>query len=129
MNSKPNYLALFILILVCANFGGGAIEAQARDRHASGRLIVQRSPTFGTNLVIRLSIDGQRVANIPQNHRYDGFVSAGPHVLTALALPNSPFRRPGSTRVSIHSGQTHIFTAGWDADRLRPRPATLSEEG
>ena len=128
MSSKPYYIRLFILVLVCANFGGGAIEAQARDHHTSGRLIVQRSPDFGSNLVIRLSIDGERVANIPRDHRYDGFVPAGPHVLTLLALPNSPFRRPGSTRVIIQPGRTHLLTAGWDADRLVLRPSSYSNE-
>jgi hypothetical protein len=128
MRSRPNNIAFSILVFIsaCAVFVGATGEAQAREHRSGGRLIVQRAPNFGGNLVIRLSIDGMRVANIPRNHSYDGYVSAGRHVLTVLALPNSPFRRPGSTRVHIESGRTHVFTAGWDADQLVLRPSSLS---
>src|SRR4029077_8228860 len=60
----------------------------------SGRLIVQRAPNFGTDLVVRLSIDGTRVADIPRNQHYGSFLSAGHHVLTVLALPKTDSRRP-----------------------------------
>ena len=88
-----------------------------------GRVIVQRAPNFGTDLSIRLSIDGKKVANIPRNQHYGGVLSAGRHVLTALALPNTQSRRPTSISVTIKSSQVYIFTAAWEGDRLILRPS------
>ena len=84
----------------------------------TARWIVQRTPNFGSDLFIRLLIDGKQVANIPRNQHYGGFISAGRHTVTALALPNTEARRPTSIRLTAKAGQVYIFTASWDADRL-----------
>ena len=88
-----------------------------------GRLIVQRAPNFGSDLFIRLSIDGKRAADIPRNQHYGGVLAAGRHTLTALALPNTQSRRPTSIGVTIKSGKVYIFTATWEGDRLILRPS------
>ena len=90
----------------------------------TARLIVQRAPNFGTDLAIRLSIDGKQVANIPRNQHYGGVVSAGGHTITAMALPNTEQRRPTSIRLTAKSGQVYIFTASWNGDRLILVPST-----
>src|SRR5580693_8159349 len=105
---------------------GAATNGQARPRPTPsptltgkvGRVIVQRAPNFGSDLFIRLSIDGKRVADIPRNQHYGGVVAAGRHTLTALALPNTESRRPTSMRLIVKAGQVYIFTATWDSDRL-----------
>src|SRR5881397_1047815 len=91
----------------------------------SGRLIVQRAPNFGTDLSIRLLVDGKKVANIPRNQHYGGVLAAGRHVLTALALPNTQSRRPTTIGVTIKSRQVYIFTATWEGDRLVLRPSNF----
>src|SRR5437868_14751640 len=91
----------------------------------AGRLIVQRAPNFGTDLSIRLLVDGKRVANIPRNQHYGGVLAAGRHTVTALALPNTQSRRPTSIVVTIKSGKVYIFTAAWEGDRLVLRPSTF----
>jgi hypothetical protein len=90
----------------------------------TARLIVQRAPNFGSDLFIRLSIDGKRVADIPRNQHYGGFVSAGRHTITALTLPNTEARRPTSMRLVAKAGQVYIFTATWNSDRLVLMPST-----
>jgi hypothetical protein len=90
-----------------------------------GRLIVQRAPNFGTDLSIRLLIDGKRAGDIPRNQHYGGVLAAGRHVVTALALPNTQSRRPTSISVTIKSGKVYIFTAAWEGDRLILRPSTF----
>ena len=116
----------FLVIAVAIFIFGAVPEADARSQHSGGRLIVQRAANFGGDLFIRLSIDGRRVANIPLAHRYEGYLSAGRHRVTLEVLPNTEFRKPSSTRVTIRSGRTHIFTAGWDGDNLVLRPSTIS---
>src|ERR1051325_1535455 len=64
---------LRLIILICALSLPHA-EMWAAERQTSktsaktpARLIVQRAPNFGTSLVVRLSIDGTKVADIPRN--------------------------------------------------------------
>src|ERR1700676_4523565 len=92
--------------------------AQGGESHNSARLIVQRAPNFGTNLIVQLSIDGKRTADIPRDQHYGGSLSAGRHVLTVNVRPNTESRRPTSSRVKIESGHVYIFTAAWESDRI-----------
>ena len=116
MNSRHNPRIILIFAFACAIFVSGT-EIQARESRTGGRLIVQRVPNFGTNLVAQLSIDGRKLADIPRDQHYEGFVSAGHHVLTVIALPNTEFRRPTSIGLTVQSGRTYIFTAAWESDR------------
>ncbi|MBV9618054.1 MAG: hypothetical protein JO201_02480 [Verrucomicrobia bacterium] len=122
----------FILLLVGSVALSVASDTQARPRPTPsptpsgkvGRIIVQRAPNFGSDLFIRVSIDGKRVANIPRNQHYGGIVPAGTHTLTVITLPNTESRRPTSIRLIVKSGQVYIFTAAWSADRLVLVPST-----
>ena len=130
MNSRYDSTSriFLILALACAFCVSGA-ETEARTSHTGTRLIVQRAPNFGTEVVVHLSIDGKKVAEIQRDHRYEGFVSAGRHVLTVLPMPNIELRRPTSLRVTMRSGRTYIFTATWEPDRgVVLRRATSSVE-
>jgi hypothetical protein len=81
-----------------------------------GRVIVQRAPNFGSGLVVRLSIDGTRVANIPRNQHYGDIVPAGRHVLSVV-VPNSR-AQPTSVRLSVKSGHVYIYTVAWASGRV-----------
>src|SRR6267143_5867621 len=118
MNLFPR--ALVGAVAVCAILVS-ATDANARARatptpapsatgHSTGRVIVQRAPNFGTDLSIRLLIDGKKVAEIPRNQHYGGVLAAGRHVVAALALPNTESRRPTSIVVQIKAGKVYIFT-------------------
>ena len=141
MRSRHNSASRLFLILafacaICAtstanqtsitnsNLTNAPASMFTRNSQNGGRLIVQRSPDFGTDLVAHLLIDGREVANIQRDHRYDRFVSAGDHVLTVLAVPNSGFRHPTSTRLSVQPGRTYVFTAVWESDRVVLRRST-----
>src|SRR6266850_7317714 len=104
MNSKHNFTSKIfrVLAFACVFFVSGT-ETQARTTHKGAHLIVQRAANFGTEVVARLSVDGRRVADIQRDHRYDGFVSAGRHVLSVTPMPNIELRRPTSVRVTVRS--------------------------
>lgn len=129
MNSRHNFSGRLFLILAfaCAFFISG-IVIQARTSHSGARLIVQRASNVGTELAIHLSIDGRKIADIQRDHRYDDFVSAGPHVLTVVPMPNIELRQPTSLHVSVRSGRTYVFTAGWEADRFGLRRSTFAND-
>jgi hypothetical protein len=113
---------VLILSSVCIAFA--AINSATAAGQPAARLIVQRTANFGTNLVIRLSIDGRHIADIPQAQHYGGFLSPGRHVISALSLPNTESRRPTSVMVIARPGQLYIYTALWYSDRLLLRPST-----
>ena len=125
---KSVYIGMAIL---CA-LGASAANVHARARATptptpvpskSARLIVQRAPNFGTDLSIRLWVDGKKVADVPRNQHYGGILAAGRHAVTALALPNTQSRRPTSMVLRMKPGKVYIFTAMWEGDRLVLRPS------
>lgn len=123
-NGFGGFLALVCAIFFATGARTTAEGAPASKAKGSARLIVQRAPNFGTNLVVRLSIDGKRVANIPRNQHYGGNLSAGHHSLTVIAIPNTESRRPTSIRVTVKTGRSYVYTALWDKNRLVLREST-----
>src|SRR5256886_13735085 len=129
---RRNFVAriFFVLALVLAIFASGT-GAQARERISKaslaltgkvGRLIVQRTPNFGTHLSIRMSIDGKKVANIGRNQHYGGVLSARRHVGTLLAPPNTEARRPTSIALTIQSGPVYVLSPTTDSHPAGLRP-------
>jgi hypothetical protein len=105
---------LLLAVIACAIFAGNG-EARAASRGA--RLIVQRAPNFGNDRVVQLWIDRRKVAEIPRDQHYEGFVSGGHHTLSVLSLPNTESRQPTGMGLTLRSGRTYIFTAQWDSVR------------
>src|SRR5438093_13439372 len=108
----------FVLALTLSIFASGT-SAPARERVSKvspaltgkvGRLIVQRTPNFGTHLSIRMSIDGKKEADIGRKQHYGAVLSAGRHVVTVLALPNTEERRPTSIALTIKACPEYIYT-------------------
>ena len=129
MNSRHNFTSRICLVLAFACvFLMGGTATEARTSHEGARLIVQRAPNVGTEVVVHLSIDDREVADIQRDHRYDVFLSAGRHVLSVVALPNIESRRPTVLRVTLGSGRTYVFTATWDMDRLVLRRSTFARD-
>ena len=108
--------AVFLILpLFCGIF---VVSPEIQASHNGGRLIVQRAPNFGTDIVVHLSIDGREFADIVRDRRYDGFISAGHHVLSVVALPNIEHRRPTAMSLTVQRGHTYVFTAVWESDRV-----------
>jgi hypothetical protein len=89
--------------------------AQA-SKPQTGRLVVQRSPTFGSRTYLQLWIDGSKVANIGPGQRYDESIPAGHHVL-AMNYTARTQHQPTSMRLTVHPGETYAFTAIREADQ------------
>src|SRR6266446_2981716 len=102
-------LAFTSVILICA--------AESRATSRGARLIVQRGPNFGNDRVVQLWIDRRKVAEIPRDQHYEGFVPGGHHTLGVLSLPNTESRQPTAIGLTLRSGRTYIFTATWDSVR------------
>jgi len=127
MKSRYNFAGKtsLILALVCAI----SISTVAQGSPGPGRLIVERAPNFGWNLAFHLQIDGKSVATIVQGRRYDGWLSAGHHVLTVYKVPYTGYAEPTSTTVDVQPGGTYDFTATWDSNLVYLRPPVALSPG
>ena len=126
--SNPTKL---LLIAIAFSFLAGA-TAKAGDmssmsslpRNSSAfthnsHLIVRRAADFGTDIYLRLFIDGIHVTTLALNEGYEAIVRPGQHVLSIATGPSFA----GKTRYTYHHvtmkrGESYAFTALWvEADR------------
>jgi len=113
--------AIHILSLACACLipAGCATNLEtAPPPTNAGHLLVYRVANFGTDLSLVLSVDGKDVTSLTEGRNYDGYLSAGQHVLTARVDPNRVGTRPGRKTVTIKAGQTYSYTAAWSGGNL-----------
>ena len=121
MKPRQNFArkVLLILVFACAI----CISTVAQARPGFGRLMVNRVPNFGWNLAFHLDIDGQSMGSIVQGHHFEGWVPAGPHVLTVYKVPRVYYSEPTSTIVDVQPGWSYLFNAMWDSNLVFLRPA------
>jgi hypothetical protein len=115
MNSRFTLVVRFFSLVVAGfSICMSSQPAQASDPQ-TGRLIVQRSPTFGSRTYLQLWIDGNKVANIGPGHRYDESIPAGHHVLAVNYTPRTR-HQPTSMQLTVRPGKIYAFTAIRESD-------------
>jgi hypothetical protein len=113
MNIKSGFLRVLTILAFAIAICWSSQAAQPSSTD-SGRLVVQRSPTVGSKVFLRLSIDGE-VHNIGPGSRYDEPISAGHHVLIVDTPTNE--HQPTSMSLTVDPGQTYAFTATRGSDQ------------
>ena len=115
MNSRFTLVVgFFSLVVAGLSICMSGQPAQASNPQ-TGRLVVQRSPTFGSKTYLQLWIDGNKVANVGPGHRYDESIPAGHHVLAVNYTPRTQ-HQPTSMRLTVRRGETYAFTAIRESD-------------
>jgi len=112
---------IHMLSLACAGLiftGCATSQSTAPIPANSGHLVVTRVANFGTDLSLGLSVDGKDVGSFTEGRNYDGYLSAGQHVLTARVDPNRVGTRPGRKTLTVKAGQTYSYTAAWSGGNL-----------
>ena len=119
MKRYSSIIHIVSLVCACLIFTGCATnQATAPIPANSGHLIVTRVANFGTDLSLVLSVDGKDVGSFTEGRNYDGYLSAGQHVLTARVDPNRVGTRPGRKTLTVKAGQTYSYTAAWSGGNL-----------
>ena len=120
---KKYYSIIYILSLACAcliavgcTTGPGAATAPPPN---SGHVIIYRVANFGENLALVVSVDGKDVGSFSEGRNYSGYLPAGQHRLTVRAEPNRGGVGPGRKTLTVHAGQTYVYTAAWSGGNLR----------
>ena len=88
--------------------------ASTGNSKSGGHLVVNRAANLGTGLI--LSVDGARVADVRVGDTYNGYLTPGRHVVTAIPVPNDVNQAAASATLSVASGQTYSFTAARQGD-------------
>jgi hypothetical protein len=120
---KKSIFVATLLMVATAAFGQPDTESprlvvtRHSHRHEDGgsaRLIIHRLPNIGVNVIVDLWIDGVVAGPIGYGHRYDSYISAGPHVVRLLPTPNAIWKVPTDIPINFRGGETYNFTARSD---------------
>ena len=117
MRKRKSIIHLLGLAGSCLILVGAAGLTFAGEK-SGGHLIVDRVANFGTDLALSLSVDGSEVATLTEGKNYDGHLSPGKHVISAVVSPNRDDSRPGKATIDVKDGETYSFTAMWQGDDL-----------
>ena len=111
---------IYIVSLACAGliFTGCATNQATAPPPNSARLLVNRVANFGSDLSLVLSVDGTDVGSFTEGRNYSGYLSAGPHVITARVNPNLTGAGPAQKTLNVKAGQTYSFTAGLSGGKM-----------
>ena len=121
-NVKKYSSTIYILSVACAclisvgcTTGPAAATAPPPN---SGHVLIYRVANFGTDLSLVVSVDGKDVGSFTEGANYSGYLPAGQHRLTARVDPNRTGTRPARKTLTIHAGQTYVYTAAWSGGKL-----------
>jgi hypothetical protein len=120
MKTYSSIIHILSLACACLITAGCATQPGAATAPPpnSGHLLVYRVANFGSNLSLVVSVDGKDVGSFTEGRNYDGYLSAGKHVLTARVDPNQTGARPGRKTLTVQAGQTYSYTAGWSGGNV-----------
>jgi hypothetical protein len=105
-------LCLACLPLIVTGCSTQPVEGTAPPAN-SAHVLVYRSPTFGNNLGLVVSVDGKDVGTFLKGHNYSGYLPAGQHVLGVRV--NRPASHSVEKTLTVNSGQTYSFVAGYSS--------------
>ncbi len=115
MKNYKSLVRIFSLACICLVLVGAPGTILAKS---GGHLIVNRVANFGDGLSLSVSVDGKEVARLGEGQNYDGQLSPGQHVVSAMVAPNLVGATTWRKTMSIKTGQTYSFTAIWQGQNV-----------
>jgi hypothetical protein len=125
---KFNYYPCVLLIATLAwaalsgcestSSGSAGTAAAAPAVQGGGQLIVRRSPTMGSNLVLDVSVDGALMGSVSEGQTFQRSLAPGTHVVSVLLRPNGLNLQPTKKTITIAKGQTYALNAEWRGETL-----------
>src|SRR5437868_6222539 len=112
-----NWRRTFVLVITClvcvVGYAGASTRPSSGARSDAGmaRIIVHRIPTIGKFVIVQVYVDNVVIGTIGFGGTYEGFLTPGRHVLSALATPRPVWHDRPPTIVDVRSGLTYSFTA------------------
>ena len=116
MNHNCRRRVLF-LVITCCLFLAGQVGAKTRAASAtpsdggSAHLTVYRTPATGKFVIVQIYDGDTMLGSVSYGGTFEGSLTPGRHVLSALATPRPKWRERPPITVDVRSGQTYKFTA------------------
>jgi hypothetical protein len=98
--------------------GSAGAAAAAPAVQGGGQLIVRRSPTMGSNLVLDVSVDGALMGSVSEGQTFQRSLAPGTHVVSVLLRPNGLNLQPTKKTITIAKGHTYALNAEWRGETL-----------
>jgi len=98
--------------------GSAGAATAAAPVQGGGQLIVRRSPTMGSNLVLDVSVDGALMGSVSEGQTFQRSLAPGTHVVSVLLRPNGLNLQPTKKTITIAKGQTYALNAEWRGETL-----------
>jgi len=114
---------LLMIAVACTLAAGLTVKAGSIDESAlaseNARFVVRRAADFGTDIQLKIFIDGIQVTSLAINEGYEALVRPGPHVLSVATTPSfTDATKTAVRRITMRRGQNYTFTALWvEADK------------
>ena len=124
LSYRCSLLALALCLVALACFHPPAVLAEPKPATAAaaksqemGRLVIVRAANLGV-AVVGISIDGKEVTKLNFGGRYDAPLSAGPHTLASIPIPDMEHGGATERKITVDPGKTYTFTAKRDDVRI-----------
>lgn len=116
MKHKSSLSRSLITLLSVGVFAvsGFSATAQAKSRGPAeqpARLIINRMPNLGINVIVDLYLDGAPFGSVGYGQSFEKSLPAGRHVLSVQPTPNAKAGTGSALAVDARSGKTYVFTA------------------
>lgn len=115
---------LFIIAIAFSFTASATTQAGAMARDESmvannARLVVHRAADFGTDIYLKLFIDGIPVTGMAINEGYEALVRPGRHILSIATVPSFDDKTKFTYHpVTMERGRSYAYTALWvETDR------------
>jgi hypothetical protein len=113
----PSIWLLAVAFCALLVVGTGTSIAAESDK---GLLIIKRSPTLGSNIVVALTVDGKPVGSVTRGRTLETYLAPGTHALSAS--PGSG-ENPWRGTLNVRAGETYTYTASYTVIQLHLTPA------
>lgn len=112
-------IAIAFSFAASATTQAGAIAREDARIADNSRLVIRRAADFGTDIYLKLFIDGIPVTGLAINEGYEALVRPGRHVLSIATVPSFDDKTKFTYHpVTMERGRSYAYTALWvETDR------------
>ena len=106
---------VLILLIVCSLLTGYTVRDVVAGAGYEGppndaaRLLIQRIPDLGHNVIVNMWIDGMTVPPIVYGHSSELFVPPGRHLVSLRPTPDPKWSTPSHMFFHVRRGETYNF--------------------
>jgi hypothetical protein len=112
-----------LVMAFCALLVASAPQCRSAGEAGGGRVVIRRSPTLGSNVVVAITIDGKPAGSITRGRTLETSLTAGSHTLSASSGSGE---NPWRGTVNVRAGETYTYTASYTVNQISLTPAAPS---